>query len=74
MISACAKQGYVDHQTYRFDSHLKLIDDRFLGGQRFDPYADGRWGPHADVRENAHVLGDLRRELVLAGHPGGRSP
>jgi phospholipase C len=69
MISAYAKKGYIDHQTYSFDSYLKFIEDRFLGGQRLDPYTDGRWDPRPDVRENAHVLGDLMREFDLSRPP-----
>jgi phospholipase C len=34
VISPYAKDGYIDHQTLTFDAYLKLIEDRFLGGQR----------------------------------------
>ena len=34
VISPYAKEGYIDHQTLTFDAYLKLIEDRFLGGQR----------------------------------------
>ena len=41
MISPWARRGYIDHQTLSFDAYLKLIEDRFLGGQRLDPLTDG---------------------------------
>jgi phospholipase C len=34
VISPYAKKGFIDHQTLSFDAYLKLIEDRFLGGQR----------------------------------------
>jgi len=63
MISAYAKKGYIDHQVYSFDVYLKFIEDLFLGGQRLDPYTDGRWDPRPDVREDERALGDLMREF-----------
>ena len=32
MISPYAKQGYIDDTALSFDSYLKMIEDRFLGG------------------------------------------
>jgi phospholipase C len=52
VISPYAKQGYIDHSTLSFDSYLKLIEDRFLGGQRLDPRTDGRPDSRPTVREN----------------------
>jgi phospholipase C len=79
MISAYAKRGYIDHQTYSFDVYLRFIEDLFMGGQRLDPYTDGRWDPRPGVRENARILGNLmkefdfrqppRRPLILPPHP-----
>ena len=37
LISPWAKRGTIDQQTLSFDAYLKLIEDRFLGGQRLDP-------------------------------------
>ncbi|MEA2581779.1 MAG: hypothetical protein QOE83_2671, partial [Actinomycetota bacterium] len=41
LISPYAREGYIDHQTLSFDAYLKLIEDRFLNGQRLDPRTDG---------------------------------
>jgi phospholipase C len=51
VISPYAKEGYIDHTQLSFDSYLKLIEDRFLGGQRLDPATDGRPDPRPTVRE-----------------------
>ncbi|MGI8554263.1 MAG: alkaline phosphatase family protein [Dehalococcoidia bacterium] len=61
VISPYAKQGYVDHNTYSFDSYLRFIEDVFLGGQRIDPQTDGRPDPRPDVREN--LAGDLIQDF-----------
>jgi phospholipase C len=58
VISPWVKQG-IDHQTLSFDAYLKLIEDRFLGGQRLDPATDGRPDPRPTVREDVALLGDL---------------
>ncbi|MDP9328952.1 MAG: phospholipase [Actinomycetota bacterium] len=58
VISPWVKQG-IDHQTLSFDAYLKLIEDRFLGGQRIDPANDGRPDSRPTVRENVKILGDL---------------
>jgi phospholipase C len=70
----------VDHATYSFDSYLKLIEDRFLGGQRLDPDTDGWWDPRPTVRERVRILDDLRSifdfeqrpipRLILDPRPG----
>lgn len=59
LISPYAREGYIDHQTLSFDAYLKLIEDRFLGGQRLDPATDGRPDSRPSVREEADLLGDL---------------
>jgi phospholipase C len=69
VISPYARRGYVDHQTLSFDAYLKFIEDDFLAGQRLDPLTDGRPDPRPDVRENAHVLGDLRRDFDFKHAP-----
>jgi phospholipase C len=79
VISAYAKQGYIDHQTLSFDAYLKFIEDDFLDGQRIDPKTDGRPDPRPTVRENATQLGDLvndfdftqtpRQPLILKQNP-----
>jgi Phospholipase C len=69
LISPYARQGYVDHQTLSFDAYLKLIEDRFLHGQRLNPRTDGRPDPRPTVRENVPILGDLRKEFDFAQPP-----
>ncbi|GCE24388.1 alkaline phosphatase family protein [Dictyobacter kobayashii] len=79
VISAYARQGYIDHQTLSFDAYLKFIEDDFLNGSRIDPKTDGRPDPRPDVRENAAILGNLvndfdfsqapRKPLVLSASP-----
>jgi len=79
VISPYARHGYIDHQTLTFDAYLKLIEDRFLGGQRLDPATDGRPDSRTVVREDLEILGDLslafnfgqgpRRPLVLDPTP-----
>ncbi len=59
VISPYARRGYVDHQTLTFDAYLKLIEDRFLEGQRLDPVTDGRPDSRPTVREDVEILGDL---------------
>jgi phospholipase C len=51
VISPWAKPGFVDHTELSFDSYLRLIEDRFLGGQRLDPKTDGRPDARPTVRE-----------------------
>jgi len=51
VISPWAKAGWIDHTTLSFDSYLRLIEDRFLGGQRLDPKTDGRPDARPTVRE-----------------------
>jgi phospholipase C len=63
MISPYAREGYIDHQTLSFDAYLKLIEDRFLGGERLDPATLGRPDSRPTVREEAEALGDLLAEF-----------
>ena len=69
MISPYAKHGYIDHQTLSFDAYLKLIEDRFLGGQRLDPATDGRPDSRPTVREALPYLGDLASEFDFDQKP-----
>jgi len=59
LISPYARQGYIDHQTLSFDAYLKLIEDRFLGGERLNPATMSRPDSRPIVREDVEVLGDL---------------
>jgi phospholipase C len=59
LVSPYARRGFVDHQTLTFDAYLKLIEDRFLDGQRLDPSTDGRPDSRPVVREALPILGDL---------------
>ena len=69
MLSPYARRGYVDHQTLSFDAYLKLIEDRFLDGQRLDPRTDGRPDARPTVREDAAILGDLYAEFNFTQGP-----
>jgi phospholipase C len=79
LISPYAKTGSIDSQTLSFDAYLKLIEDRFLGGQRLDGQNDGWPDPRPGSREEAVQLGDLSLEfdwtqepippLILRPHP-----
>ena len=59
----------IDHQVLSFDAFLKLIEDRFLGGQRLDGENEGRPDPRPTVREDVAILGDLAREFDFAQEP-----
>ncbi|HWO69500.1 MAG TPA: alkaline phosphatase family protein [Actinomycetota bacterium] len=69
VISPYAKRGYIDHQTLSFDAYLKLIEDRFLGGQRLDPATDGRPDPRPTVREEVPILGDIAAAFDFTQEP-----
>jgi phospholipase C len=69
LISPYARAGTIDHQTLSFDAYLKLIEDRFLGGQRLDPATDGRPDSRPTVRETIAVLGDLALEFDFEAEP-----
>jgi phospholipase C len=51
VISPWVRPGTIQHATLSFDSYLRLIEDRFLGGQRLDPKTDGRPDARPTVRE-----------------------
>lgn len=69
LISPYARRGYIDHQTLSFDAYTKLIEDRFLNGERLDPLTDGRPDRRPYVRENAPILGNLLREFDFRQKP-----
>ena len=69
VISAYAKQEYIDHQTLSFDAYLKFIEDDFLNGERIDPRTDGRPDLRPDVREEAPQLGNLVRDFDFSRPP-----
>ncbi|HYJ61779.1 MAG TPA: alkaline phosphatase family protein [Actinomycetota bacterium] len=63
VISPYAKRGVIDHQTLSFDAYLKLIEDRFLGGERLPKEGRPR------VRERVDFLGDLRHSFDFTQEP-----
>jgi phospholipase C len=69
LISPYSKTGYIDHQTLSTDAYLRLIEDRFVGGQRIDPATDGRADNRPDVRENAPQLGNLLTDFDFTQAP-----
>jgi phospholipase C len=69
VISPYARDGYIDSQTLSFDAFLKLIEDRFLGGQRLDPATDGRPDSRPNVRETESILGDLAQDFDFTQSP-----
>jgi phospholipase C len=74
VISPYARKGYVDHQVLSFDAYLKFIEDRFLNGQRLDPWNDGRPDARSSVRENAPQLGNLVNDFDFSQTPGPALP
>jgi phospholipase C len=69
VISPYAKRGQVDHQALSTDAYLKFVENDFLDAARIDPATDGRPDPRPDVRENAPILGDLRRAFDFSQQP-----
>jgi len=69
MISPWARAGYIDHQTLSFDAYLKLIEDRFLKGERLDPRTDGWPDSRPTVRERIEALGDLSKDFDFSQDP-----
>jgi phospholipase C len=67
IISPYARSGYIDHTTLTFDSYLRLIEDRFLGGQRLDPKTDGRPDSRPTVRER--IANPLAKAFDFAQDP-----
>jgi phospholipase C len=69
VISPWVKGGTIDSQTLSFDAYLKVIEDRFLDGQRLDGQNEGWQDPRPTVREDVHQLGDLRKEFDFSQRP-----
>jgi len=69
VISPYARAGFIDHQVLSFDAYAKFIEDDFLAGERIDPRTDGRPDHRPDVRENASILGDLRKDFNFGKPP-----
>jgi phospholipase C len=69
VISPWAKGGWIDHATYSYDAYLKLIEDRFLGGDRLDPRTDGWPDSRPTVREDVGILGDLADDFDFSQDP-----
>jgi phospholipase C len=69
LISPYARQGLIDSQTLTFDAYLKLIEDRFLDGQRLDPLTSGRPDARPTVREDVGILGDLAEGFNFRQRP-----
>ncbi len=59
VISPYAKAGYIDSNTYSFDSYLALIEDRFLESERLDPDTLSRPDSRPFVREEYAIYGDI---------------
>ena len=66
VISPYAKRGFIDSQTLSFDAYLKLIEDRFLGGERLPGRPQER---RPTIREEVPILGDLRRSFDFSRRP-----
>jgi len=58
LVSPWAKRG-INSDTMSFDAFLRLIEDRFLGGERLDPKTDGWPDARPSVRETAPELHPL---------------
>jgi phospholipase C len=69
VISPWAKPGFIDSQTLSYDAYLKLIEDRFLGGERLDPQTDGWPDSRPTVREDVKLLGDLAQDFDFTQEP-----
>jgi phospholipase C len=68
-ISPFAKPGFIDSQTLSYDAYLKLIEDRFMDGQRLDPETDGWPDSRPTVREEVAKLGDLATNFDWSQDP-----
>jgi phospholipase C len=69
VISPYAKRGFIDSQTLSYDAYLKLVEDRFMGGERLDPEIDGWPDSRPTVREEIAKLGDLARDFDWTQEP-----
>ena len=69
LVSPWARQGYIDHSTLSFDAFLKIVEDRFLGGQRLDPLTDGWPDNRPTIREEMMKLHSLNAAFDFHGAP-----
>jgi phospholipase C len=69
VISPWARSGFVDSQVLSYDAYLKLIEDRFLNGDRLDPRTDGWPDSRPTVRESVEILGDLAKDFDFTQEP-----
>ena len=69
LISPWAKADHISHQTLSYDAYLKLIEDRFLGGERLDPQTSGWPDSRPTVREEVGILGDLAMDFDFTQDP-----
>ena len=69
IISPYAKKGYIDSQTLSYDAYLRLIEDRFLDGERLDPKTLERPDPRPTVREDVKQLGDVTKGFDFDQEP-----
>jgi phospholipase C len=69
VISPYAKEGFIDENTYSFDSWLKMIEDRFMGGQRLDPETMSRPDSRPFVREEYEIYGDIANSFDFDQEP-----
>jgi phospholipase C len=69
LISPWAKEGHISHQTLSYDAFLKLIEDRFLAGERLDPQTSGWPDSRPTVREEVGILGDLAMDFDFSQDP-----
>jgi phospholipase C len=69
VISPYAKRGFIDHQVLSHDAYLRLIEDRFLEGERLDPKTLSRPDPRPTVREEVKKLGDITRAFDFSQEP-----
>ncbi len=66
VISPYAKQGYIDHNTYSFDSWLKIVEDRF-GVQSLT--ARDKWA--SDMIDAFDFTQQPRPPVILSATPDG---
>ena len=69
LVSAYAKEGFIDKQVLSFDAYLKFIEDVFLDGQRLDPETMSRPDSRPSVREEVELMGDLIHDFDFTQEP-----
>jgi phospholipase C len=56
LISAYARQGFIDHSVMSFDAYATFIEDLFMGNARLDPAALGNPDHRPDIRDALTVV------------------